>query len=74
MATIDNNNTGKIVAIDKDTAIYVLEKVQEAVEETIEDRFAKENEFWIRPKTTEEMFRTLWDKVNAILNKIKGGE
>ena len=74
MPTIENNNTGKITKVDKDTAIYVLEKVQKAVEETIEDRFAEENEFWMRPKTTEEMFRTLWDKVNAILSEIKGDD
>ena len=72
MATIKNQCDATIRYIDKDTAIYVLEKVQEAVEKTIEDRFAKENEFWMRTKTTEEMFRTLWDKVNAILNEIKG--
>ena len=76
MATIDNNNTGRIVAIDKDTAIYVLEKVHEAVQEIIDNPtrvevniLGLEEEFYL---TTDEKIEKFNNKLKEILNEIKG--
>lgn len=71
----------KITRIDKDTALYVLEKVQEAVNYTLNDNrtikygidySGSKVALGSREKTTQEMFDTLYDKLQNILNEIKG--
>ena len=67
----------KIVRIDKDTAIYVLEKVQEAVDYTLNnDSYVYidnlGNEVEVR-KAPYEMLETLENKLQNILKEIKGG-
>ena len=77
MATYKEENKLKIGSIDKDTAIYVLEKVAKAVEETLQDRNkAKYNDcgdlIGATTKNYLEMFATLGNKLKEILNEIKG--
>lgn len=76
MPTVKNQCNATIKYINKDTAIYVLEKVQEAVEETLNDRTKNvynENGDLVGTTTKNylEMFQTLGEKIQNILNKIK---
>lgn len=72
-------NQSKIVNIDRDTAVYVLEKVQEAFQEVINTMYYKEErqlDIETRKvvecvKSPTEMFYTLNDKLQDILNEIK---
>ncbi len=79
MATYKETNQSKIVNIDRDTAIYVLEKVQEAFQEVINTMYyEEERQLDIESrkvvecvKSTNEMFYTLNNKLQDILNEIK---
>lgn len=82
MATIKIDDTKKtVVRVDKDTAIYVLEKVQEAVEDTVNDNvktiyginyYGNTQIIGREAKSIKEMFETLGDKLKDLLNEIKG--
>ena len=79
MATYKETNQPKIVNIDRDTTIYVLEKVQEAFQEVINTMYYKEErqlDIETRKvvecvKSPTEMFYTLNNKLQDILNEIK---
>ena len=76
MATIKDENHSKIVKIDLDTATYILEKVADAVDNTLNDRIkGMYNEDGDLVGTTTknylEMFDTLSNKLQNIINEIK---
>ncbi len=78
---ITSPESNTITKIGRDSALYVLEKVKKAVEDTINDNtknlyslnYAGEKVLiGCKEKTTQEMFETLGDKLQNILNEIKG--
>lgn len=80
MPTIKNQCDATIRYINKDTALYVLEKVQEAIKEVIDTMYYKEErqlDIETRKvvdcvKSPSEMFATLNNKLENIINEIKG--
>ena len=79
MSIVKIDETKKtVVRIDKDTAEYVLEKVQEAVQEIIDNPtrvevniLGLEEEFYL---TTDEKIEKFNNKLKEILNEIKKNE
>lgn len=80
MATIKIYETpNKIIRLDKDTAEYVLEKVKEAVIDTLNNDTkyiiaSNGDVIGDRQKSTSEMFETFMYNLQDILNEIKGDE
>ena len=76
----DGTTHTRIVRIDLDTAKYIIEKVQEAVIDTLSNNRkceygigydGKKEVLGVREKTTREYFETFTDNLQNILNEIK---